>query len=144
MHPHLSARMQKIIGLANEVAHEAGLEYVGTEHVLLAVMREGTGMAAAVLTEHGLTEKIIKDEIEHLVEDRLEQSWVFGRLPGTPHYRNVVSVAVDQSQQLESKEVCSEHLLLALLKESGSVACEALVNLGITYDHFRQEVLARM
>ncbi len=141
MLPKSSHRVAEVIKLANQVAREYDLEYVGTEHLLLAIQREGTGVGAAVLTKRGITEGDLADAIEALAKKQLEETWVFGRLPGTPHFRNVMSIAVEQCQQLESREVSTEHLLLALLKEHGSVACNALKSLGVLYDDARAAVL---
>ena len=73
-------------------------------------------------------------ECLHLIFD-----WI-GRLPGTPHFKNVVSGAIEAARQLESREVCTEHLLLALLKEKGSVAYNALKNLDIKIEDVRSDV----
>jgi ATP-dependent Clp protease ATP-binding subunit ClpA len=72
----------------------------------------------------------------------MEETWVFGRLPGTPHFKNVVATAIDQCQQLEAKEVSTEHLLLALSKEKGSVAQRTLAALGLHFDDLREGILA--
>ncbi len=140
MYERLSSRAQTIVRLANDIAREYGQEYVGTEHVLLAVLREGTGIGARLLAERNITEARLKAEIDELIESSMEETWVFGRLPGSPHYRNVVATAIEQAQQLESREVCSEHLLLALLKEKGSVAQSALDKLGIKHVDIRRAV----
>ena len=142
MLPKSSDRVAEVIKLANLIAREYERDYVGTEHVLLAISREGTGVGAAVLNKFGLTEGKLRDEIDKLIKKQLEETWVFGRLPGTPHFKNVVAQAIQQCQQLESKQVCTEHLLLALLTERGSVAHKALKNLGLLYEKARDEVLA--
>lgn len=142
MLPKSSARVSEVIRLGNEIAREYDQEYVGTEHLLLAVQREGGGVGAAVLTQKGITESKLRSEVDRLAKKQLEETWVFGRLPGTPHFKNVMRTAIDQCQQLEASEVCTEHLLLALLKERGSVAQKALHALGLTYEDARSEVLA--
>ncbi|MCH7919467.1 MAG: hypothetical protein IIC50_15960 [Planctomycetes bacterium] len=141
MLPKSSQRVAVVIKLANEVAREYDRDYVGTEHVLLAILREGTGVGAAILTRHGITENRLRDEIDKLIKKQMEETWVFGRLPGTPHFRNVIAAAIEQAQQLESKEVCTEHWLLGLLREKGSVAHRALLNLGIKHQDARESVL---
>jgi ATP-dependent Clp protease ATP-binding subunit ClpC len=142
MLPKSSSRVAEVIKLANSIAREYEQEYVGTEHVLLAILREGTGVGSAVMKKHGITEGKLKDEIDRLVKKRLEETWVFGRLPGTPHFKNVMALAIQQCQQLNALEVCTEHLLLALLQERGSVAYKALTSLGLAYDRARADVLA--
>lgn len=139
MLPKSSQRVAEVIKIANEIAREYEQEYVGTEHVLLAIQREGGGVGAAVLAKHGITEGRLRDEVDKLVKKRMEETWVFGRLPGTPHFKNVVATAVEQCQQLSAKEVCTEHLLLALLKERGSVAYKALTALGLTFEQARAD-----
>ncbi len=142
MLPQSSHRVAEVIKIANSVAREYDQEYVGTEHVLMAIQREGTGVGAKVLDQRGVTTDKLRDEVEKLAKKRLEETWVFGRLPGTPHFKNVVAIAIGQCQQLEAKELCTEHLLLALLKERGSVAFNALKNLGLGYDDVRNDILA--
>lgn len=140
MLPKSSRGVADVFKIADQVAREYDQEYVGTEHVLLAIQREGTGLGAAVLTKHGITAEQLRYEVDQLVKKQMEETWVFGRLPGTPHFKNVMATAIEQCQQLEAKEVCTEHLLLALLKERGSVAFKALKNLGVTYDDVRREI----
>ena len=139
----LSPRVDHVVKLANEIAHEYEQEYVGTEHVLLAIAREGTGLGARILADQGATEEKVKAQIDRLIKASLEDTWVFGRLPGTPHFRNVVAQAIEEARGLKSKRVCTEHLLLALLAEKGCVAYEALKALGLTAKSVRQEVLKR-
>jgi ATP-dependent Clp protease ATP-binding subunit ClpC len=141
MYEKLSKRVERIVKLASEIAREYEQDYVGTEHVLLAIEREGTGVGAQVLRSHGLNGHRLKDEVDGLVKKSMEETWVFGRLPGTPHFRNVMATAIEQARQLESKEVCSEHLLLALFREKGSVACTALHNLKLDYAAVRENIL---
>jgi ATP-dependent Clp protease ATP-binding subunit ClpC len=137
-----SPRVDKVVKLANKIAREYDQEYVGTEHVLLAVLREGTGIGAKVLLSRKVDEQCMREAIDRLIKKSMEETWVFGRLPGTPHYKNVVATAIEQARQLESKEVCTEHLLLALLRERGSVAYRALKELGINYADIKNEALS--
>lgn len=144
MLPKSSRRVAKVIQLANLLAREYEQEYVGTEHVLMAIQREGTGIGAKILAKRGITAEELRAEIEKLVKTQLEETWVFGRLPGTPHFKNVVATAIDQCQQLGATEVCTEHLLLALIKERGSVSQKALTALGLSFETARADVLELM
>lgn len=144
MLPKSSQRVSAVFKIANRIAREYDQEYVGTEHVLLAIQQEGTGVGATVLANRGLTAERLREEVDKLVKKRLEETWVFGRLPGTPHFKNVMAIAIEQCQRLKAKDVCTEHLLLALLKERGGVACKALNSLGLTYDIARKDVLELM
>ncbi|MCK4659861.1 MAG: hypothetical protein KAV82_10110 [Phycisphaerae bacterium] len=116
------------------------MDYVGTEHVLLAIEREGTGVGARVLHESDITAASLKQEVDKLVQKSMEETWVFGRLPGTPNFRNVMASAIEQARQLGSKQVCTEHLLLALIREKGSTASTALRNLRLSYTAAREQV----
>ena len=141
MLPKSSERVAEVIKLANQIAREYDQEYVGTEHVLLAIQREGTGIGAKVLANRGITADRLRDEIGKLIKKQMEETWVFGRLPGTPHFKNVMATAINQCQELEGTSVSTEHLLLALLRERGCVAGKALVNLGLTFDLVRADVV---
>lgn len=141
MYEKLSKRVEGVIKDAHKIAREYEEEYVGTEHVLLAISREGTGVGAKVLLKNGASPENIKEQIDQLIQRSMEETWVFGRLPGTPHFKNVVAGAIEAARQLESKEVCTEHLLLALLKEKGSVAYNALKNLNLRLENVRNDVV---
>ncbi len=140
MHAKLSSRVERVIELARKIAGEAEQEYLGTEHVLLAVFQEGTGVGAKLLVHFGVDEDRLKATIERFVRAGLEQTWVFGRLPGSPYLKNVVATAVEMAGELSSPEVCTEHLLLAMLKEDESVAKQVLADLGITYESARSSL----
>ena len=142
MLPRSSARVAELIKMSNRIAREYDQEYVGTEHLLLAIQQEGTGVGASILTKRGITQTSLRAEVDRLVKKRLEETWVFGRLPGTPHFKNVMARAIEQCQQLESDTVRAEHILLALIREKGSVASTALANLGVKYDETRRLVTA--
>jgi ATP-dependent Clp protease ATP-binding subunit ClpC len=142
MYERLSPRVNQVIKLANNFAREHEQEYVGTEHVLLAIAREGTGLGAKILNEAGADEDRIRSEVEKLIKASLEDTWVFGRLPGSPHFRNVIARAIEEARALSSNEVCTEHLLLGLLAEKGCVAQTALKTLGLSAKSVRDKVAA--
>lgn len=140
MYETLSSRVQQVMKLAEGIAREYEQEYVGTEHVLLAIAREGTGLGARILAKGGASEARIRKEVDKLVKASLEDTWVFGRLPGSPHFRNVVARAIEEARTLKTKVVGTEHLLLALASESGCVAQTALKNLGFASKAVREQV----
>jgi ATP-dependent Clp protease ATP-binding subunit ClpC len=139
---HLSKRSERVLGLADEIAREYEQDYVGTEQILLAILREGTGRAVEILGELGLDEPKIRTEIDRLIKKSKEDSWVLGRLPGSPHFRNVIASAVDEASAVKADAVCTEHLLLALLREDGCVAQRALNRLGVALEDVREKVAA--
>lgn len=140
----LSPRVDRVVKLANQIAREYEQEYVGTEHVLLAIAREGSGVGARILHHCQLDEARIKDEVDKLIKASLEDTWVFGRLPGSPHFKNVVAKAIEEARGLGSKTVCTEHLLLGLLAEKGCVAQRSLKALGLTARQVREEIMRLM
>ena len=134
-------RAKQVIKLAKKEAQRLNHNYLGTEHVLLAIAQEGTGMGARILSERGATEDKIETEIKKLMKASMEDTWVFGRLPGTPHFKNVIAHAIEEARELKSKEVCTEHLLLGLLAEKGSVAYAALKALGLSSKLVRDDIV---
>lgn len=143
MYETLSKRVEGIVRQAHQIARAYEQEYVGTEHILLAISNNGDSLGARILQQRGATPEKIKAEVDKLVQLSMEETWVFGRLPGTPHFKNVIAGAIEAARELSSKEVCTQHLLIALLKEKGSVAYNALKNLGIDI-HAVREDLTRM
>lgn len=140
MLPKSTQRVAEVMKIANQIALEYDQEYVGTEHVLLAIQREGTGIGAAILAKHELTADKLRDEVDQLMKKQMEETWVFGRLPGTPHFKNVIASAIKECQDLEAPRVCTEHLLLALASEKGCVAYKALKALKLTHEQIRKDV----
>ncbi len=144
-YPKLDRNAAQIVKkTAQEIAREFGLDYVGTEHVLLAILRNGGGVGMRVLADFGITEQKARTVLEEVLKRDMEDTWVFGRLPGSPHYRNVLAHAIDEATQLEAGQIGSEHLLLALLKEKGSTAQRVLAKLGVNLKNCRQRVLAHL
>lgn len=142
MHKHFTKRVEKVVKLASEIAREYDQDYVGTEHLLLAIEREGTGAACQILEACNVTEGKLKAEVDRLIKKSLEDTWVFGRLPGTPHFRNVVASALDAAERMGATELRTEHLLLALAGESGSVASRALQAVGCTPEQIEAQISA--
>jgi ATP-dependent Clp protease ATP-binding subunit ClpC len=134
MHPKLAKPVEHVIKAARALAREADQEYLGTEHVLLAIRMEDDGVAARLLDRFRVDEHRLRAEIARLAIKSMEETWVFGRLPGSPHLKNVIATAVDLAKQMGSDEVAAQHLLLAMLKEKGSIAYQAIKKLGMTYD----------
>ena len=140
MYERLSARANRVVKLAHDIAREYDQEYVGTEHILLAILREGTGVAVQLLERHDITASKLKDQVDQLVKRSAEN---LGIRPSPRHtaLSQCGHAAIEQARQLESKEVCTEHLLLALLREQGSVAHAALKNLDLDHAKARQTLL---
>lgn len=129
---HLDSDAKAIVNLADRIAHECGEEYVGTEHILLALLRHNGGLGARVLKQLGVDEDRVKTKVGQIAQRAKEDTWVFGRLPGSPHYRKVIELAIDEAGRHGAPEIGTEHLLLALLREHGTTAQRALAELGVT------------
>jgi ATP-dependent Clp protease ATP-binding subunit ClpC len=138
---HLSKRAEQILKLASEVAREYGQGHVGTEHLLLAIWREGTGSGAKILREHGVTDETLRAETNKVLQDRLQETWVLGRLPGTRHFRDVLSKAANAAKGQGNWQICSVHLLVALLQERESCGYRILRGLGVSVDTVRAVVV---
>jgi ATP-dependent Clp protease ATP-binding subunit ClpC len=144
-YPQLDKNAAQIVKtVAQQIAYEFELDYVGTEHILLAILRAGEGVGAKVLKAFNVSEDGAHTTVEEVLKRDMEDTWVFGRLPGSPHYRNVLAYAIDEATQLEAKHIGSEHLLLALLREEGSTAQRVLAKLGVTLKNCREEVLRQL
>jgi ATP-dependent Clp protease ATP-binding subunit ClpC len=134
----LTRRAEQILKLAKEAAAEENRGFVGTEHLLLAIMREGTGLGARVLAEHGVTEARVREQVEELNHDRLNETWVMGRLPGTPNFMDVLSRAVEAARGAGNWQICSIHLLVGLLTLRESTGGKVLRALGVTGETVRK------
>ena len=144
-YPKLDNNASQIVKkTAQAIAREYGLDYVGTEHILLAILRTGEGIGVRVLDDFGITEENARQAAEEILKRDMEDTWVFGRLPGSPHYRNVLAHAIDEATQLEAQQIGSEHLLLALLREDGSTAQRVLASFGVTLKNCREHVLKHL
>ncbi len=140
MFEHLSTRANKAMKLSQQIAREMSLEYVGSEHVLLGILEEGTGAGALLLKEGGLTRTRIREQVTKLTAQQMAETWVIGRLPGTPHFTNVIAKAIEQAQELGHKYVGPEHLLLGLLEEEGCVAQRILLKAGMNISGVRKRI----
>jgi len=138
MHRRLSPTTQQIIKHAERIARQNEQEYIDTDHILLAIAQHGKNKAADLLERCGVTPRRLQKSIEQLVKKSLEETWVFGRLPGTPHFRNVVARAIELAEDRKAQAVEPEHLLLALTQETGSVGCQALAQLGVDAAKIRE------
>lgn len=137
----LSKRARRIVELAKEASREYGQGYVGTEHLLLGIVREGTSVAAELLDHHGATEQKVQAVVDELVKERLQDTWVLGRLPGTPHFRDVLANAAAKSRGSGNWQIRSVHLLEALLRERNSTGQRALAKMGVSVDSVRAYAL---
>jgi len=128
---YLTKRADYIVRLAKKVAREYGQGHVGTEHLLLAIIREGTGLGAKILIEHGATEERVRAEVAEQLKTRLQETWVMGRWPGAPNFKDLLTKAAEAAKGSGNWQICSGHLLFALLEEEGSTGSKTLRALGL-------------
>ena len=91
MYEKLSNRVERVIELARGIAREYDFDYLGTEHTLLAIQQEGTGLGAKLLDGFGIDEYRLKAAVEKRTRNSMEETWVLGRLPGSPSLKSVVA-----------------------------------------------------
>jgi len=140
MFNRFTERARKVILLAKEEAKRFNHDYIGTEHILLGLVREGEGVAAAVLASFGLSSEKIRIEVEKLVQPG-PSTVVSGDLPFTPKAKKVIELAMDEARTLGHNYIGTEHLLLGLIREGEGVASQVLMNMGLELDKVREEVM---
>src|SRR3954469_19108524 len=140
MYERFTDRARKVMQLANQEAQRFNHEYVGTEHVLLGLIKEGSGVAATVLRNMDVDLRKIRNEIEKIVQAGHEMV-TMGQLPQTTQAKKVNEYAIEEARNLNHNYVGTEHLLLGLLREQEGVAAQVLMNLNLKLDEVREEVL---
>src|SRR5574341_689790 len=140
MHDKFTERVRKVIYLAREEAARLQHDYIGTEHLLLGVIREGEGIAATVLNNLGLDLDRIRQEVENMVSAS-GGTMTIGEIPFTPRAKRVLELAVEEARQLGHNYVGTEHLLLGLIREGEGVAAKVLLELGVDRKRVREETL---
>jgi ATP-dependent Clp protease ATP-binding subunit ClpC len=141
MYERFTDRARKVMQLANQEAQRFNHEYIRTEHVLLGLVKEGSGVAANVLKKLDIDLYKIRLEVEKIVPFASSESPVPGRLPHTPRTRKVIDYSVEEARLLKHNYVGTEHLLLGLLREEEGVAAQVLMNLGLDLEGVRLEVM---
>ncbi len=140
MFERLTDRARKVMALANQEAQRFNHEYIGTEHILLGLVKEASGVGANVLKNLGIDLRKVRLEVEKLVKSGPEMV-TMGKLPQTPRAKKVLEYAIEEARNLNHNYVGTEHLLLGLLREQDGVAAQVLVNLGLKLEEVREEVL---
>ncbi len=128
------------MALANQEAQRFNHEYIGTEHILLGLVKEGSGVGANVLKNLGVDLHKVRVEVEKLVKAGPDMV-TMGKLPTTPRAKKVTEYAIEEARNLNHNYIGTEHLLLGLLREHDGVAAQVLMNLGLKLEEVREEVL---
>ena len=140
MYERFTDGARKVMQLANQEAQRFNHEYIGTEHVLLGLIKEGSGVAANVLKNLDVDLRKIRLEVEKLVQSGPDMV-TMGKLPQTPRAKKVIEYSMEEARNLNHNYVGTEHILLGLLREQEGVAAQVLMNLGLKLEEVREEVL---
>jgi ATP-dependent Clp protease ATP-binding subunit ClpA len=140
MYEQFTDRARKVMHLSNQEAQRFNHEYLGTEHILLGLVKEACGLAAEVLKGLGLDLRKVRLEVEKIVQAGPDMVTP-GQKPLTPRAKRVIELAIAESRKLSHTYVGTEHLLLGLLGENEGVAAQVLINLGLSVHTVRQQVL---
>ncbi len=138
MFGRFTERAQKVLALAQEEAVRLGHNNIGTEHILLGLIREGDGIAAKAILALGLSLEKIQDEVEALIGRGQEQPT---NIAYTPRAKKVIELSMDEARKLGHTYVGTEHILLGLIREGEGVAARVLNNLGVSLNKARGQVL---
>ena len=141
MFNRFTERARKVVVLAKEEAKRFNHNHIGTEHLLLGLVKEGEGVASAVLQNLGLSLEMIRLEVEKLVQTG-PSTVISGDIPFTPKAKKVIELAMDEARHLGHNYIGTEHLLLGLIRESEGAASQVLLNLGLDLARVRNEIMA--
>jgi len=141
MFNRFTERARKVIILAKEEARRFNHDYIGTEHILLGLIREGEGVAAAVLQKLDISLENIRLEIEKLVQPG-PTTQIIGDIPFTPRAKKALELAAEEARSLGHNYIGTEHLLLGLIREGEGIASQVLLNLGMDLNSVRNEVMS--
>lgn len=139
MFERFTERARKVMALANQEAQSFNHGYIDTEHILLGLLKEGSGVGPNVLKNLDVELHKVRMEVEKRIKAGPEMVAV-GELPQTPRAKNVLDYAVEEARSLNHKYIGTEHILLGLLREQDGLAAEILMDLGLNLDEARQEV----
>ncbi len=140
MNDKFTERVRKVIYLARDEANRLQHDYIGTEHILLGIVREGEGIAARVLKKLGLNLEQIQKAIENIVRPT-GGTLTLGEIPLTPRAKRILELSVEEARLLSHNYVGTEHLLLGLIREGEGVAARVLLELGVDRKKVRNEIM---
>ena len=133
--------VKRVMQLAREESARLGHNYIGTEHLLLGIIKDGKGKAVTILTNLGLNLETVKSSVEDYVATS-GGTMTIGEVPFTPRAKQILEVAANEAKEMKTQFVDVEHLLLALLKDKEGVAAQILAAFGVDYNAASEETLA--
>src|SRR5215510_206924 len=140
---NFTPRAQQVLALARKEADRFNHNFVGTEHLLLGLIKLGQGVAVNVLQKMGLDLETVRMEVEKQVGTGPDQKMI-GNIPYTPRVKKVLALAAKEARALNHTYVGTEHILLGLLREGDGVAARVLKNLDVDIEQTRQEILKEL
>jgi hypothetical protein len=140
MYQKFTDRARKVMQMSCAEAQNLNHEYLGTEHILLGLIAEGSGVAANALKGLDINLAKVRIEVEKIVMPGPEMI-TMGKLPQTPRAKKVIEFAIEEARNFKHDYVGTEHLLLGLLRETEGVAAQVLMNLGVRLEKVRNKVL---
>src|ERR687896_2131159 len=140
---NFTPRAQQVLALARKEADRFNHNYVGTEHLLLGLIKLGQGVAVNVLQKMGMDLETVRMEVEKQVGSGPETKMV-GNIPYTPRVKKVLALAGKEARALNHSYVGTEHILLGLLREGEGVAARVLKSLDVDIERTRQEILREL
>jgi ATP-dependent Clp protease ATP-binding subunit ClpC len=140
MFERFTDRARKVMALANQEAQRFNHEYIGTEHILLGLVKEGSGVGATVLKNLDVDIKKLRLEVEKQVKSGPDMV-TMGKLPQTPRAKKVIEYAIEEARSLNHNYVGTEHILLGILRETEGIAAQVLMSCSLKLEDVRQEVL---
>ncbi len=139
MFERFTERARRVVVLAQEEAGRFGHNYIGTEHLLLGLVREEDGVAARALTSLKVALEEVREQVESVVG--YGEGGIRSQIPFTPRSKKVLELALRESMQLGHNYIGTEHMLLGLARESEGVASRVLSNLDVDPDEVRRQIL---
>ncbi|MBS3763522.1 MAG: ATP-dependent Clp protease ATP-binding subunit [Planctomycetes bacterium] len=140
MYDRFTEKAKKVISYAKQEAQRLGHEYIGTEHLLLGVLREGTGMAYTILQRLDVDPKRVRLEIEKRVRHSAEGVDSGQQFPFAPRARKSIEYAVEEGKRLGQNYVGTEHILLGLLREAEGIASKVIRNFGVEFEDVEEQL----
>jgi ATP-dependent Clp protease ATP-binding subunit ClpC len=140
MFERFTDRARRVVVLAQEEARMLNHDYIGTEHVLLALIHEGSGVAARALESLGITREAVRQQVEEII-GRGQQPARGGHIPFTPRAKKVLELSLREALQLGHNYIGTEHILLGLIREGEGVAAQVLLRLGAELNSVRRQVI---
>src|SRR5437660_4279187 len=132
-------RARRVVALAQEEARMLNHNYIGTEHILLGLIRESEGVAAKALESLGISLEAVRRQVKEII-GRGQQA-PSGHIPFTPRAKKVLELSLREALQLGHNYIGTEHILLGLIREGAGVAAQVLVKLGADLNRVRQQVI---